>query len=102
MTAAVRHGRNFATRKNAKTVLTPAKSTITSKVTGTKAGSEFQGLPPTLIGHDTAVVQYSNQTLKVPPKRPSQKQTHGRREGCSAMARSRPCHPEGGYTPRRG
>ena len=29
-----------------------------SKVTGTNAGSEFQGLPPTLMGQLTAVAQY--------------------------------------------
>ena len=31
---------------------------MTSKVTGTNAGNEFQGLPPTLIGQPTAVAQY--------------------------------------------
>jgi hypothetical protein len=63
--------------KNARTVLIPANSTITSKVMGTNAGSEFHGFPPTLMGQSDAVVQYSNQTLKAAPVSPNRKQTHG-------------------------
>src|SRR5215831_3873519 len=77
--------------KNARTVLMPANSTITSNVIGTKAGSEFHGFPPTLTGQSEAVVQYSNQTLNKAPNRPSAKQTHGNFERCRPMALSSPC-----------
>src|SRR4051812_21601295 len=42
----------------AATVQRPAKRTVHSNITGTNAGQELKGLPPTLMGQSTAEVQY--------------------------------------------
>ncbi len=47
----------------AKTVPKPAASTMPSKMIGTNAGSEFQGLPPTFSGQLTAEVHCWNQSM---------------------------------------
>src|ERR1035441_2675501 len=88
--AARRPGWRRLTTNNAITVLMPANNTITSNVTGTKAGNEFHGLPPTLTGQSAAVAQYSNQSLATAPTKPSAKQTQGRRDGWRPIALSRP------------
>jgi hypothetical protein len=81
-------GHKRDTMKNASTADTAANSTMTSNVTGTNAGREFHGLPPTLMGQSLVVVQYSNQTLAPAPSNPRAKTIHGIRDGGSPMASS--------------
>src|ERR1022692_1951141 len=53
-------GYNPHTMKNVNTTPRPAHSTIISNVTGTKAGHEFHGRPPTLSGQSHADTQNWN------------------------------------------
>src|SRR5512135_1032976 len=84
-------GNRRQTKNSEITAPTAAHSTMTSKVTGTKAGNELNGFPPTLSGQSTAVVQNSNHTLKAAPASPSRNTIQGRREGASPIASSNPC-----------
>jgi hypothetical protein len=61
----------------APTVQSAAKRTVSSNITGTKAGQEFIGFPPTLIGQSTAEVQYCNPNAHMNPVNPAAKVTYG-------------------------
>ena len=50
-------GRNLLTIRKATTVPIPAKRTMISKVTGTNAGMDLNGFPPTFTGQLVAEVQ---------------------------------------------
>ena len=75
---------------SAAAVASPANSTISSKATGTKAGSESKGLPPTLSGQSVAEVQYWNHRATPRPVRPASNVTRGRRERPRPARASKP------------
>ena len=72
------------------TVPTPAKSTMTSNVTGTKAGKEFHGRPPTLVGQLITLAQYWNARNDAAPNNPSTNVTRGNRECARPIAAASP------------
>ena len=61
----------------AATVVSPANNTVSSNMTGTKAGQELKGFPPTFTGQSIAEVQYCKANAHIKPVKPAQKVTYG-------------------------
>ena len=59
------------------------------------AGSENNGLPPTIIGYASPIAHVSNSSASELPMMPTLSTIHGSFDGLIPMALSRPCTAKG-------